>query len=296
MALKQAEMTKAALIAADTNLAESNAIEIEIIKTKGDHILDRPLAEVGGKGLFTKEIEERLQSGRIHLAVHSMKDMATSPPEDLAIGAMLARADPRDALISNCAASIGALPQGGHVGTASLRRAAQIKALRPDIRISNLRGSVQTRLQKIADGAFDATLLAKAGLDRLGLDEAARQPLEIDIMLPAVAQGAIGIQCRRSDSIMRERLSRLDHALTHACVEIERTFLAVLDGSCRTPIAGYALQLADGSIQFTGLLARPDGSELLKDTRTTSVADAALAARELGAEFKAQAGDGFFSI
>lgn len=296
LALVQAEMTKTALIAADPALAEIGAIEIEIIKTRGDHILDRPLSEVGGKGLFTKEIEERLQSGEITIAVHSMKDMATSPPEGLVVEAMLSRADPRDALISRDVATIADLPIGAHVGTASLRRAAQIKAMRPDIQISNLRGSVQTRLQKVTAGEIDATLLAKAGLDRLGLDEAASKPIDAEIMLPAVAQAAVGIQCRRSDSITRERLAKLDHALTHDCVEIERGFLAVLDGSCRTPIAGHASRLADGRVRFTGLVAKPDGSEVHRDEHITSAVDAALAARALGERFKALIGPDYFTV
>lgn len=296
LALVQAEMTKAALIAADPALAEEGAVEIEVIKTKGDHILDRPLSEVGGKGLFTKEIEERLQSGAITIAVHSMKDMATNPPEDLVIAAMLARADPRDALISSKAATIADLPHGAHVGTASLRRAAQIKAMRPDIQISTLRGSVQTRLDKVGRGEFDATLLAKAGLDRLGLTDAARQPIDPGIMLPAVAQAAVGIQCRRSDGAARERLSKLDHAVTHQTVEIERGFLAVLDGSCRTPIAGHARVLESGRIEFAGLVAKPDGSEVHKDRHETGAADAAQAARELGMRFKDMIGPDYFTV
>lgn len=296
LALVQAEMTKAALITADPALAEPGMIEIEIIKTRGDHILDRPLSEVGGKGLFTKEIEDRLQSGEITIAVHSMKDMATAPPDELVIEAMLARADPRDALISDRAESIQDLPNGAHVGTASLRRAAQIMAMRPDIRISNLRGSVQTRLQKITDGEFDATLLAKAGLDRLGLIQAAQKPIDPEIMLPAVAQAAVGIQCRRGDQATRERLNKLDHALTHECVEIERGFLAVLDGSCRTPIAGHAQKLADGQVRFTGLVAKPDGSEVHKDEHVTSMADAAMAARQLGERFKTLIGPDYFTV
>jgi len=295
LALMQARMTQQALVKRDPAFANEDSLSIEVIKTKGDHILDRPLAEVGGKGLFTKEIEDRLISGAVDLAVHSMKDMATCPPERLVIAAMLPRADPRDALIANGIGRLADLPAGAHVGTASLRRAAQICARRPDIRISTLRGSVQTRLQRVADGAFDATLLAKAGLDRLGLEDAARHPIATEEMLPAVAQAAIGIQCRADDVDMLALLAGLDHASTHQCVEIERAFLAVLDGSCRTPIAGLAEPAANDQIRFRGLVARPDGSNVHQDDITVAATDALAAARDMGGRFRSQIGPDFFS-
>jgi len=283
-----------ALIAADPELPEPGALETVIIKTTGDHILDRPLAAVGGKGLFTKEIEEALLEERIDVAVHSMKDMPTELPAGLAIGALLPRADPRDVLIATVADTIEALPEGALVGTASLRRAAQLKRLRPDLHLTTLRGSVATRLRKVAEGEVAATFLAAAGLERLGMAEEARHRLAPEVMLPAVAQGAVGVECRKGDRAM-DLLAKIDHALTRAAVEAERRFLARLDGSCRTPIAGYC-RFENGAALFDGLVARPDGSEVLSTARRGPLGDAGAMALDAGAELAGRAGPGFFAV
>ena len=285
LALAQAEMVGKAL---------AKPFEIVVIKTTGDHILDRPLAQVGGKGLFTKEIEEQLISGNIDIAVHSMKDMPTVLPEGLAIRAMLPRADPSDALISPSAQSIAELKEGAHIGTASLRRAAQVKALRPDLRISNLRGSVQTRLKRIEEGAFDATFLAKAGLDRLGLPENTGTALAPSEMLPAVAQGAIGVECAIQRQAIVKLLENIDHPPTSLCVEAERAFLAELDGSCRTPIAAYAT-LDNNQLTFRGLVLRPDGSESHARHGISPASEGKAMAAKFGQELKTLIGPDFFA-
>ena len=292
LALVQARMVAAAL---ESTL--ERRCEIVVIKTTGDHILDRPLAEIGGKGLFTKEIEEQLLDRRIDIAVHSMKDMPTELPEGLVIGAMLPRADPRDALVCKGATSIADLRQDALVGTASLRRAAQIKLLRRDIRTETLRGSVQTRLRRIEEGAFDATLLAQAGLDRLGLEDTA-VPLSMEEILPAVAQGAIGIECVEDDPAIRGMLAAIDHLATSSCVEIERVFLGRLDGSCRTPIAAHAtLEERRGGkyVHFRGLVARPDGSEVHRRQDSAPLSDGTAMAAGFGEELRALIGPDFFA-
>ena len=266
--------------------------EIVVVKTTGDHILDRPLAEVGGKGLFTKEIEDKLLDGSIDIAVHSMKDMPTELPKGLVMGAMLERADPRDALLARGATCIAELRRGAHVGTASLRRAAQLSAKRPDLRISTLRGSVQTRIRRVEEGAFDATLLAEAGLERLGLDSSLREPLSIEEMLPAVAQGAIGIECHDERAEVRSMLAAIDHPATSLCVEAERAFLRALDGSCRTPIAGHA-RLIDGRVEFRGLLAKPDGTAVHRRQASAAADMAVEMGRKLGEELLSLVGPGF---
>ena len=257
--------------------------EIVIIKTTGDRVLDRTLSEIGGKGLFTKEIEESLLAGTIDLAVHSMKDVATQPPDGLVIDCFLEREDPRDALIG--APSLAALPAGARVGTASLRRGAQLKALRPDLVVEPLRGNVGTRLAKIADGAFDATFLALAGLRRLGMAERADGVLEPDVMLPAIAQGIVGVQHRTGDDHVARLLAPLNHAPSAVAGACERAFLAGLDGSCRTPIAGLALLDDVGGLHFRGETLSPDGSARLTVERRGRAADAAAigaeAARDL---------------
>ncbi|WP_240476709.1 hydroxymethylbilane synthase [Geminicoccus roseus] len=258
LALAQAEIVRAALFEAWPDLAIEDAITIRVIKTTGDRVLDRPLAEIGGKGLFTKEIEEALYAKEIDLAVHSMKDMPTVLPDGLDILAMLPRADVRDLLIGPFA-DMEAIPRQAVVGTASLRRQAQLLALRPDLEVVPFRGNVQTRLAKLARGDVAATFLAKAGLDRLGMEDVPAVPLDPSAMLPAVAQGAIGIEARLGDQRVADFLARLDDPQTHACVACERAMLRVLDGSCRTPIAGLAQRMPDGRLRLDGLVASPDG-------------------------------------
>ena len=268
-------------------------IEIKTIRTTGDVIQDRPLAEAGGKGLFTKEIEEALRSGTIDLAVHSSKDMPTFLPAGLVLSAFLPREDPRDAFVSRQAKNLRDLPQGAVVGTASPRRRALVKRLRPDLAIVPLRGNVETRLRKIENGDADATVLALAGLKRLGLVGAATAVLDLDEFLPAVGQGAIGIETRDDDTKTRALVEAINDADTATALAIERAFLAVLDGSCRTPIAGHA-RVIDGVVRFRGLIAKTDGSEALEVSREGARADAVALGTDAGRELKARAGPGFF--
>lgn len=242
--------------------------EIVVLKTTGDNIQNRALAEIGGKGLFTKELDEALLDGRIHVAVHSMKDVPTWLPDGLALGCMMEREDPRDAFLSPRADSLDSLPEGAVVGTASLRRQAQILARRPDVRVTLFRGNVQTRLRKLEEGEVDATLLAMAGLNRLGMAHVATAPLTPEVMLPAVGQGAVGIAHRVDDGAVIDLLSTIHHADTATRVIAERAFLEVLDGSCRTPIAGFAEILADGSLRLRGLVAEPDGTQVRRHELT----------------------------
>lgn len=257
LALAQANEVRSRLMAAH-GLPES-AFEIVIIKTSGDMILDRPLSEVGGKGLFTKEIEDALLEKRIDLAVHSMKDMQTALPDGLTIGAVLPREDVRDAFISLKHKSFDELPRGAVVGTSSLRRQAQIKRIRPDLQIIGFRGNVQTRLTKLRDQVAEATFLACAGLRRLGLADHITSPVPVESMLPAVAQGAIGIEICLDDADTAALLAPLDDKPTAMCVSAERAFLATLEGSCRTPIAGLA-RLDGETLTFKGETLSPDGS------------------------------------
>jgi len=270
-------------------------IEIRIIRTTGDAIQDRPLAEAGGKGLFTKEIEEALLAGVIDLAVHSSKDMPTVLPEGLLLAAFLPREDARDAFVSRTAKSLHELPRGAVVGTASLRRQALVKRLRPDLKIVPLRGNVETRLRKIDAGEADATLLAVAGLKRLGLLSAATAILEIDEFLPAVAQGAIGIEIRATDAATAAIVAKLDDADTSTAVTAERAFLGVLDGSCRTPIAGHA-RLSGDRLHFRGMVIKPDGSECFEVSREGPRTAAAELGADAGRELKARSGADFFAV
>lgn len=285
-------MTRAALAAAHGIDAE--LIEIKVIKTTGDQIQDRPLAEVGGKGLFTKEIEEALLAGVIDLAVHSSKDMPTVLPAGLILSTFLPREDPRDVLISRKAKSVADLPKGATVGTASLRRQAMLLRKRPDLKIVPLRGNVETRLKKIDEGQADATLLALAGLKRLGLTEHAAAVLSIDEFLPAVGQGAIGIETRESDENTRTMLAPINHPATAVALAAERAFLAVLDGSCRTPIGGHAIVTGD-ALSFRGMIVKPDGSEAFETLRKGRVSEAAALGADAGAELKGRAGPDFFA-
>jgi hydroxymethylbilane synthase len=292
LALWQAHEVQARLAAAHGVAPET--IAITVIKTSGDIIQDRPLSEVGGKGLFTKEIEQALSEGRIDLAVHSSKDMPTVLPDGLMLAACLPREDVRDAFISRKSTTLAGLPRGAVIGTASLRRQAMVKRLRPDISVVTFRGNVDTRLRKLDDGVVDATLLALAGLKRLGREAAATAVLDVDTFLPAVGQGAIGIEVREADTRTRDLLAPINHADTLTALGAERAFLAVLDGSCRTPIAGHA-SIAAGAVSFRGLILRPDGSEAHETARSGAVADAAKLGADAGHELKSRAAPDFFS-
>ena len=256
LAMAQARELRDRLAAA--HKLDPSKIAITVIKTSGDRILDRPLADIGGKGLFTKEIEDALLANAVDIAVHSMKDMQTELPEGLMLGAALPREDVRDAFISLKYASLDALPPGAIVGTSSLRRQAQLLNIRPDLTVAGFRGNVQTRLKKLAEGAADATFLAVAGLKRLGLEDRITAVIPVDQMLPAVAQGAIGLEIRKGDSKAAAWIALLDDRATHLAVTAERAFLARLEGSCRTPIAGLAV-LRDGALVFRGQVLSPDG-------------------------------------
>ncbi len=294
LALAQTHETRDRLTAAHEALAADGAIDVVVIKTTGDKVLDRPLAEVGGKGLFTKEIDDALLDGRIDLAVHSMKDVPTWLPDGMVMACLLPREDVRDAFISRAVGSLNELPPGSVVGTASLRRQAQILHRRPDLRVTGLRGNVQTRLGKLERGEVDATLLAMAGLRRLGLADVATAVIDPADLLPAVGQGAIGIACRADDARTRALLDPLDDGDTAARVTAERAMLEVLDGSCRTPIAGLA-EVNGDRLTLRGLVARPDGSEVLETTREGPVADAEALGRDAGDELRRRAGPGFFT-
>jgi hydroxymethylbilane synthase len=291
LALAQAHETRDRLIAAH-GLPES-AFEIIVIKTSGDQIQDRPLSEVGGKGLFTKEIEQAMMDGDIDIAVHSAKDMPTVLPEGLELIAFLPREDVRDAFLSPKAKRIQDLPQNAVVGSSSLRRQAMIKRLRPDIDVVMYRGNVQTRLKKLADGVVDATLLATAGLRRLGLGDVITSVIEPAEFLPAVGQGAICIEARADDTATRDLLAAIHDAETEICLTAERAFLAELDGSCRTPIGGLA-KLDGDRIRLDGLILRPDGSEAHETFREGLASDAAALGQDAGAELKRRGGPDFF--
>ena len=291
LALAQTRQVRARLAAAH-GLDES-AIEIVIIRTTGDKIQDRPLAEAGGKGLFTKEIEEALVRGEIDLAVHSAKDVPTWLPDGLVLAGCLEREDVRDVFLSRKAESVQALPHGAVVGTASLRRQALVKRMRPDLKVVPFRGNVETRLRKLDDGEVDATLLALAGLKRLDLADVATALLPLDEFPPAVGQGAITIETREDDARARELLAPIIHADTSTALECERAFLAALDGSCRTPIAGLA-RVEGERLQFRGLIIRPDGSETHETMRDGMRADAAALGADAGEELKRRAPADFF--
>jgi hydroxymethylbilane synthase len=292
LALVQAREVQSRLAAACG--LDADRIEIKVIRTTGDVIQDRPLSEAGGKGLFTKEIEEQLLAGAIDLAVHSSKDMTTVLPAGLVLSAFLPREDARDAFISRKAKSLRDLPAGAVLGTASLRRQALAKRLRPDLAVVPLRGNVETRLRKIEAGEADATLLAVAGLKRLGLLSAATALLDIDEFLPAVGQGAIGIETRADDAATRALVAKIDDPDTATALVAERTFLAVLDGSCRTPIGGHA-RVSGGTVRFHGIIVKPDGSEAFEVLREGGRAQAAELGADAGRELKARAGSDFFT-
>jgi hydroxymethylbilane synthase len=292
LALTQTGLVRDALAAAVPELAAPGAIEIVVIKTTGDMIQDRPLSEVGGKGLFVKEIEDALLGKRIDAAVHSMKDMPTAQPDGLTISAFLPREDARDVLIAGDVTRIADLKPGAVIGSAALRRKAQLLYLRPDLQVVTFRGNVDTRLAKQAAGTVDATLLAMAGLKRLGLGHVGA-PISEDEMLPAVGQGAVCIECRTDDATTRGWLAAINHAATATCVAAEHAMLAVLDGSCRTPIAGHATLGADGSLHLRGLILKPDGSQAIATERKGSATDAAAIGHAVGVELKQRGGPGF---
>jgi len=292
LALAQAEQVRDRLSAARG--LDPAAIEITVLKTSGDRIQDRPLAQAGGNGPLTKEIDDALVAGAIDLAVHSMKDMPTVLPDGLVIPCLLPREDPRDAFLSANAPSLADLPHGAVVGSSSLRRQAQILRRRPDLRVVTYRGNVNSRLRKLAAGEVDATILALAGLRRLGLDDRVTAPFEPDEMLPAVAQGAIGVEIRQSDERVALLLAPINDAETTWRITAERTFLAELDGSCRTPIAGLATVTAPGRLMLRGMILTPDGVTCHETSREGSVEDADALGRDAGRELKARGGPGFF--
>jgi hydroxymethylbilane synthase len=270
------------------------AFEIVVIKVTGDQILDKPLKEIGGKGLFTREIEEALIEGGIDIAVHSMKDMPTLQPEGLILDCYLPREDVRDGFVSPGVASLADLPQGAVVGSSSLRRRAQLALRRPDLQLVEFRGNVQTRMRKLEDGVAVATFLAMAGLNRLGMSHVARSAIAPEEMLPAVAQGAIGIERRLADARVEWLLSAIHHRETGIRLAAERGMLARLDGSCETPIAGLAVLEGDG-LWLRGEILRPDGSESITAERRGLASDAAVLGRDLADELLGRAPGGFFS-
>jgi hydroxymethylbilane synthase len=287
LALVQAHETRDRLVAAHgLNPAD---IEIVVISVTGDQIRDRPLAEIGGKGLFTKEIEEALLAGNIHMAVHSMKDLPAVLPDGLVIAAVLPREDARDAFLSLTANSIAELPVGAKIGSSSVRRTAQLLRMRPDLKTVLFRGNVQTRLRKLSEGVADATFLACAGLNRLGLAEKITAAMPTEIMLPALAQGAIGIEIREGDEETKQLLSGINHTESSIAVACERAFLQTLDGSCRTPLAGHA-SLDGGILNFRGHALTLDGVHCFETTRQGPPGDAARMGTDAGAEVKARGG------
>lgn len=293
LALAQAYETRDRLMAAHGLPAD--AFEIVPIKTTGDKILDRPLQAIGGKGLFTREIEDALLDGRIDIAVHSMKDMPVLQPAGLIIDCFLPREDPRDAFVSPGFASIAALPPGALVGSSSMRRRAQLAHFRPDLNLVEFRGNVQTRMQKLADGVAQATFLAMAGLNRLGRAEVARSAISPDDMLPAIAQGAIGVERRRDDDRAGALLAAISHADTVLRVTAERAFLGRLDGSCETPIAGLA-ELDGDRLRLRGEILMPDGSARFSGERNGPVGEGAAMGRDLADELLAAAPAAFHEL
>ncbi len=293
LALAQAEEVKSRLLAAHGDLGDDE-VEIVVIATTGDRIQSKPLREFGGKGLFTKEIEEALLAGEIHMAVHSMKDVPTELPPGLGIACLLPREDPRDGFLSPIADSLDALPQGATVGSSSLRRVAQVRHTRPDLKVVDFRGNVNTRMRKLADGVAQATFLACAGLNRLNMADRITAPVPVEVMLPAVAQAVIGCEIRLDDEPTTSRLAPLHHDETAHCVAAERALLAALDGSCRTPIAALA-ELQGDRLSLRAQILRVDGSESLETQRQGPISDAAAMGQDAGAELLGRAGPDFFA-
>ncbi|MDW3183294.1 hydroxymethylbilane synthase [Roseobacter sp.] len=291
LALAQAHETRDRLAQAFD--LQENCFQIVVIKVTGDAIQDRALKDIGGKGLFTREIEEDLLSGKIDIAVHSTKDMPTLQPDGLILDTFLPREDVRDAFISPKLSSIAELAPGAIVGTSSLRRKAQLLHRRPDLKVVEFRGNVQTRLKKLADGVAECTFLAAAGLSRLGMDDVPATPVEPDDMLPAIAQGAIGIERRMDDANTAEMLMAIHNVETGQRLAAERSLLLTLDGSCETPIAGLA-ELDGNRLRLRGQVLRPDGSQALDGERDGSIEEATAMGKDLGEELLSRAGPGFF--
>jgi hydroxymethylbilane synthase len=292
LALWQAHEVRRCLMAA-FDLPEE-AFEVVVIKVTGDQIQDRALKEIGGKGLFTREIEEALLDGGVDIAVHSMKDMPTVQPEGLILDCYLPREDVRDAFVSPSVARLADLPEGATVGSSSLRRRAQLALRRPDLRLVEFRGNVQTRMRKLDEGVAVATFLAMAGLNRLGMAHVARSAIEVDEMLPAVAQGAIGVERRMADDRVAGLLAAIHDGPTGIRLAAERSFLRVLDGSCETPIAGLAV-LDGPSLWLRGEILRPDGSEAIRDEARGAASDAVALGEDLARRLLAAAPEGFFA-
>lgn len=292
LALAQAHETRDRL--AKAHDLPQEAFEVHAISTRGDRVQDRALGEIGGKGLFTLEIEDALLNGDIDIAVHSMKDMPTVLPEGLVIDCYLSREDVRDAFISHRHRQIDDLPHGSVVGSSSLRRRAQLLHRRPDLNLVEFRGNVQTRLRKLSEGVAEATFLACAGLVRLGETDLASRAIAVEAMLPAVAQGAIGVERRMDDVATAALLAPIHDADTGLQLAAERAFLAGLDGSCRTPIAGLATLEGD-QMWLRGQIVRPDGSESLETERRGSAGDAAEMGRDAAEELRSRGGAGFFA-
>lgn len=271
-----------------------DSFEIVVIKTTGDKVLNRPLKEIGGKGLFTKEIEEALLQEGIDIAVHSMKDMPVQQPNGLILDTFLPREDVRDAFVSRIHKSLADIPQGATVGTSSLRRKAQLMSKRPDLKIVEFRGNVQTRLKKLDDGVAECTFLAVAGLNRLKMEDIITAPISTDEMLPAVAQGAIGIERREKDIKVATMLEAIHNSKTGLLLSAERAFLEALDGSCETPIAGLA-EFKNENLRFRGEILKTDGSEVYSDEQVVSKEDATLVGIEMAHKLLSQAGNDFFS-
>jgi hydroxymethylbilane synthase len=292
MALYQARLVRDRLCAAHPDLAAAGDVELVPIRTTGDRVQTRLLAEIGGKGLFTKEIEAALLDRRIDLAVHSLKDMETVLPPGLEIGAVLARDDPRDALVSREGGGLADLPRRARIGTASLRRRAQLLRQRGDFEVLSVRGNVGTRLAKLAAGEFDALVLALCGLERLGQAGLASEILEPELMLPAVGQGVLAIECRAGDRAVRQLLAPLDDPASAACAAAERAMLAALDGSCKTPIAGLA-RIAGDRLSLDALLLSPEGGAERRGRITGAIGEAVALGSELGARLRRDAGPEF---
>ena len=271
-----------------------DSFEIVVIKTTGDKVLNRPLKEIGGKGLFTKEIEEALLQESIDIAVHSMKDMPVQQPDGLILDTFLPREDVRDAFVSRIHKSLADIPQGATVGTSSLRRKAQLMSKRPDLKIVEFRGNVQTRLKKLDDGVAECTFLAVAGLNRLNMEDIITAPISPDEMLPAVAQGAIGIERREKDIKVATMLEAIHNSTTGLLLSAERAFLEALDGSCETPIAGLA-EFKNENLRFRGEILKTDGSEVYSDEQVVAKEDATLVGIEMAHKLLSQAGNDFFS-
>ncbi|MEN8834069.1 MAG: hydroxymethylbilane synthase [Pacificibacter sp.] len=291
LALAQAHETRARLMAAFALPIE--AFDVVVISTQGDRVQDRALKEIGGKGLFTREIEDQLLAGDIDIAVHSMKDMPVDQPEGLILDCYLPRENPCDAFVTLNGGTLADLPQGAVVGTSSLRRKAQLLHRRPDLDVVEFRGNVQTRLKKLKEGVAEATFLAMAGLNRLNAADVPRTEIAPDEMLPAVAQGAIGIERRLDDDNTHALLEVLHHVPTGQRLAAERAFLAALDGSCETPIAGLATLEGD-SLRLRGEILRTDGSEALADEISGPIEEGASLGETLAKRLLARAGDGFF--